>query len=137
MWEPDMTRSELETKTKTFAVAVIRFVEQLPKGKTARILGNQLLRSATSIGANYREAGRAESRRDFVHKVALSEKEAAESLYWLELFDEAMIGNAEQRLHLFCECAQLVAIFTRMGKTAKQRISSTSDIRHPTSDTSQ
>ena len=96
----------------------------------------QLLRSATSIGANYREANRAESRRDFVHKVAIVEKEAAESLYWIELFEEAMIGNREQIKLLFNECNQLVAIFTRVGKTAKENLARQSTIRNPPSDIS-
>ena len=96
----------------------------------------QLLRSATSIGANYREANRTESRRDFVHKVALVEKEAAESLYWIELFEEAMIGNPEQIKCLFYECNQLVAIFTRIGKTTKQNLSRQSEIRNPKSEIS-
>ena len=81
-----MTRSELEKRTKDFAIAVIRFVDKVPTNKAAQLMGSQLLRSATSIGANYREANRAESRRDFIHKVAIVAKEAAESLYWIELF---------------------------------------------------
>jgi four helix bundle protein len=131
-----MDRSELEQRTKKFAIAVIRFVDKVPPKKAARLMGSQLLRSATSIGANYREANRAESRRDFVHKVAIVAKEAAESLYWIELFDEAMIGNREQLKLLFDECNQLVAIFTRMGKTAKENLARTSAIRNPPSDIS-
>ena len=96
----------------------------------------QLLRSATSVGANYREAARAESRRDFVHKVAIVEKEAAESLYWIELFEEAMIGNPQQIKPLLDECNQLVAIFTKMGQTAKRNLARTSAIRNPPSDIS-
>jgi four helix bundle protein len=75
-------------------------------------------------------------RRDFVHKVAIVAKEAAESLYWIELFDEAMIGNSGQIKLLFDECNQLVAIFTRMGKTAKQNLLRQSAIRNPPSDIS-
>ena len=99
-------------------------------------MGDQLLRSATSIGANYREANRAESRRDFVHKIAIVEKEAAESLYWIELFEEAMIGDLDQRTLLFDECNQLVAIFTRIGKPSKQPPSPKSEIRNPKSEIS-
>ena len=131
-----MTRSELERRTKEFAIAVIRFVDKVPRNKAARLMGDQLLRSATSIGANYREANRAESRRDFVHKVAIVAKEAAESLYWIELFEETMIGNSEQIKLLFNECNQLVAIFTRMGKTAKENLARQSAIRNPPSDIS-
>ena len=131
-----MTRSELEKRTRAFAIAVIHFIDNLPKNKAGSIMAMQLPRSATSIGANYREANRAESRRDFVHKVAIVEKEAAESLYWIELFDEAMIGTPEQIKPLLDECNQLVAIFTRMGQTAKRNLTRPSDIRNPPSDIS-
>jgi four helix bundle protein len=98
------------------------------------VIGNQLLRSATSIGANYREANRAQSRRDFVAKIAIVEKEAAESLYWIELLDEIIIGNTAQVKELFYECNQLVAIFTRIGKTTKQSQFPKSEIRNPKSE---
>jgi four helix bundle protein len=117
-----MTRSEMEARTKKFAIAVIRFVDKVPTSKATQLMSSQLLRSATSIGANYREASRAESRRDFVHKVAIVAKEAAESLYWIELFQETMTGDSEQIKLLFDECNQLVAIFTTMGKTAKANL---------------
>jgi len=84
-------------------------------------LGTQLLRSGTSLGANYREANRAQSRGDFIHKIALVEKEAAETQYWLELFDESKIGNSEDRRWLLEESTALLAIFTRIGKTSKSR----------------
>ena len=70
------------------------------------------------------------------YKVAIVAKEAAESLYWIELFNEAMIGNREQIRVLFDECNQLVAIFTRMGKTAKENLARASAIRNPPSDIS-
>ena len=116
-----MTKADLEQRTKAFAVSVIRFLDNLPKRKAVGVIATQLARSATSIGANYREANRAESRRDFVHKIAIIEKEAAESLYWIELFEELMIGNPTERRQLACECDQLLAIFTRIGKTTKER----------------
>ena len=131
-----MTRSELEKRTKYFAIAVIRFVDKVPTNKAAQLMGSQLLRSATSIGANYREANRAESRQDFIHKVAIVAKEAAESLYWIELFEEAMIGNSEKIKLFFNECNQLVAIFTRIGKTAKENLARQSAIRNPKSEIS-
>jgi four helix bundle protein len=129
-----MTKFELEKRTKAFAISVIHFVDNLPQNRAVRVMSSQLLRSATSIGANYREANRAESRRDFVHKIAIVEKEAAESLYWIELFEEAMIGNSDQVKLLFHECNQLVAIFTRIGKTTKQSLSSKSEVRNPKSE---
>ena len=73
------------------------------------------------IGANYREANRAESRKDFIHKIALVEKEAAETQYWLELFEEANTGDPEDRHWLLQESGELLAIFTSIGKTSKAR----------------
>ena len=131
-----MTKSELEKRTKAFAISVIQFIDNIPQNKVGRVMSPQLLRSATSIGANYREANRAESRRDFVHKIAIVEKEAAESLYWIKLFEEAMIGNPDQVKLLFHECNQLVAIFTRIGRTAKQPLPPKSEIRNPKSEIS-
>lgn len=112
-------KSELESRTKAFALRVIRFVADLPKNKTTDVLGYQLLKSGTSIGANYREARRAESLDDFIHKIAIVEKETHECKYWLELFDESSIGDPEELESLNQECSELLAIFTSSGKTAK------------------
>ena len=112
-------RRELERRTKVFALRIVRFVGSLPKTKVAEVLGFQLLRSGTSIGANYREANRAESRSDFIHKIGVTEKEAAETQYWLEIFEELGIGQPEDRSWLLHESGELVAIFTSIGKTSK------------------
>jgi four helix bundle protein len=85
------------------------------------VIGYQLLRSATSIGANYREANRAESRADFIHKIALVEKEAAETQYWLELCCETQSLNCDSLDQLQRETSELLAIFTSIGKTSKGR----------------
>jgi len=116
-----MDKSELETRTKAFAWGVIKFVSALPKNQVTNVIGYQLLKSGTSIGANYREANRAESRNDFIHKIALVEKEAAETQYWLELFDEANIGDPKEHHWLLQESGELLAIFTSIGKTTKSR----------------
>ena len=116
-----MDKNELEKRTKEFALNVIRFVSGLSKNKIVDVLGYQLLKSGTSIGANYREANRAESRKDFIHKVAIVEKEASESQYWLELCVEAEIGSSEELNNLLCESGELLAIFTSIGKTTKLR----------------
>ncbi len=116
-----MDKIELEKRTKAFALRVIRFVAQLPRNRISDTLGRQLLSSGTSIGANYREANRAQSRSDFIHKIALVEKEAAETEYWLELFNESSIGNSEDRRWLLQESSSLLAIFTTIGKTSKSR----------------
>ena len=98
------------------------------------MLGGQLLRAGTSVGANYREANRAESRRDFIHKIGVVQKEASESQYWLELFQEAdlkatqthsrmLILNANSRAilpPLIAEATELLAIFTAIGRSLKK-----------------
>lgn len=117
-----MDSRELERRTKTFALRIVRFVAELARGKVADVIGYQLLKAGTSIGANYREANRAESRADFVHKIGIVEKEAAETQYWLELCDEAAVGDAGERRWLLGEATELLAIFTTTGKTAKRRL---------------
>ena len=88
-----MNKAELEQRTKGFSLNLIRFLQSLPKNYLGEALGRQLLKSGTSIGANYREANRAESKADFIHKLAIAEKEASETVYWLELMTEAGIGS--------------------------------------------
>ena len=116
-----MDRTELEKRTKKFALKVIKFVADLPKNKITNVLGYQLQKCGTSIGANYREANRAQSRQDFIHKIAIVEKEASETQYWLELFDASDIGNPESLSWLLTESGELLAIFTSIGKTTKSR----------------
>ena len=116
-----MDKKELEKRTKKFALEVIRFVAELPKTKITDVLGYQLLKCGTSIGANYREANRAQSRQDFIHKIAIVEKEASETQYWLELFDASNIGNPESLSWLLTESGELLAIFTSIGKTTKRK----------------
>ena len=116
-----MDKEELESRTKVFALRVIRFVASLPKNKVTDVLGYQLLKAGTSVGANYREANRAVSRNDFINKVGIVEKEAAETQYWIELCEEANIGNPEERRWLLQESGELLAIFTSTGRTSKTR----------------
>ena len=116
-----MDKKELEKRTKKFALEVIRFVADLPKNKITDVMGYQFLKAGTSIGANYREANRAQSRQDFIHKIAIVEKEASETQYWLELFDASNIGDPESLSWLLTESGELLAIFTSIGKTTKSR----------------
>ena len=116
-----MNRKELEKRTKEFALRIIKFVASLTKNRITDILGYQLVKSGTSIGANYREANRAESRKDFVHKIGVVEKECSESQYWLEIFEESDIGDRTERRWLLKESGELLAIFTSIGRTAKKR----------------
>jgi four helix bundle protein len=80
---------ELNIRTKKLALEVIRFIESVPKGMTSEIIGKQVVRSATSVAANYRSACRARSRADFVNKLGLVEEEADETLFWLEMLVES------------------------------------------------
>jgi four helix bundle protein len=114
-----VNRVELEKRTKQFALRVITFAATLPTGRIGDVIRYQLVKAGTSVGANYREANRAESRNDFVHKIAIVEKEASESQYWLEICDEANFGDAQQRGWLLQEAGELLAIFTSAGRTAK------------------
>src|SRR5436853_4178951 len=86
---------DLEHRTKRFALAVIAFTSRLPRTREGDVLGKQLLRSATSIGANYREANRGVSRADFTNKIGTVQKEAAETQYWIELLIESKIGSED------------------------------------------
>lgn len=116
-----MNKAELEERTKCFALRVVRFVAALPRHKVTEVMGYQLVKSGTSVGANYREANRAESRNDFLHKIGLVEKEAAETQYWLELFEGTDVGHRENRRWLLQEAGELLAIFTSIAKTSKLR----------------
>ena len=107
---------DLERRTKQFAVRVIDFVSQLPRSMTGDVLTRELLRSATSIGANYREANRGVSRADFSNKIGTVQKEAAETQYWIELLIESKIGSEDTVLALLKESTELLAIFTTIGK---------------------
>jgi four helix bundle protein len=115
-----MDKHELERRTKKFAVSIILFVEELPKKKTSEVLGYQLLKSGTSVGANYREANRAQSRADFVHKIGIVEKEIAETQYWLEVMEEVSLGDAEARATLLKEAGELLSIFIAIGKSTRR-----------------
>ncbi len=110
---------DLEQRTKSFALAVIKFVSTLPRTRAADILGRQLLRAATSIGANYREANRGVSRPDFANKIGTVQKEAAETQYWLELLIESGMTKTETASRLHKESSELLAIFTTIGKNLK------------------
>jgi four helix bundle protein len=130
-----MDADELKRRTKAFALRIVRLVESLPNTSSARVIGNQLLRSGTSVGANYRAACRARSHADFVSKIGVVEEEADESAYWLELLVEAGILSADKVKDLVNEANELTAIFTSSGHTAKQsaarRTNPQSEIRHP------
>ena len=111
-------KNEFEERTFRFALRVLKFVETLPRNTTGAVISRQLLKSGTAIGAIYREAQRAESKADFVHKVTMAEKEAAETEYWLMLCVEADLSPNEAA-ELLDESRQLLAILTTIGRKAK------------------
>ena len=114
-------KNELEQRTLAFVIAVVRFVSSLSRNDVSSVIGRQLLRSATSVGANYREANRAESREDFIHKTAVAQKEAAETDYWLEICRQSRIGDEPQVASLAKEARELLAILTTINRKAKGR----------------
>ena len=116
-----MDKKELKGRTKQFALRVIHLVEALPRTQTARVIGNQLLRLATSVAANYRAVCRARSQADFVHKLGIVEEEADESLFWLEMVVETNLMPAARVQDLIQEADELTAIFVASRKTAKKR----------------
>ena len=121
-----MDTDELKQRTKAFALRIIRLVEALPNTSTARVIGNQLLRAGTSVGANYRAACRARSQAEFISKIGVVEEEADESAYWLELLIEATVLPPAKVQDLLDEANELTAIFVASGRTAKERQTSRS-----------
>ena len=111
---------DLKERTKAFALAVIRLVEDMPRGRTADVIGGQLLRAGTSVGANYRAACRARSRKEFVAKMGIVEEEADEAQFWLDLVEERRLGQAERVSSLREEARQLVAIVVASIRTARR-----------------
>jgi len=111
---------ELQARTRAFAIAVLRFTPTLPASPEFLVIRNQLTRSATGIGANYRAACRGRSLKDFVSKLAIAVEEADESVYWLELLKDLGLNRPELKA-LIQEADQLTAILTASHKTANSR----------------
>ncbi len=116
-----MDEAEMKARTKAFALRVIRLTESLPKSGTAVVISRQLLRSGTSVGANYRAARRAKSTADFVHKMAIVEEEADECLYWMELLVEAGIVKESVLADLIREADEITAIVVATIRTTKNK----------------
>jgi four helix bundle protein len=115
-----MTPEEMKKRTKDFALRVIRATEALPKNRSADVIGRQLLRSGTSVGANYRAACRSRSAADFISKMGVVEEEADESAYWMELLIDAGLIAAQRLAPLFQEAEELVAIAVASINTARK-----------------
>ena len=110
---------ELRTRTKAFALRVIRMSQALPRNREANILLQQVLRSATSMAANYRAAGRSRSKAEFIAKIGVVVEEADETVFWLEMLADSGIVQSTKLQNLLEEATQSVAIFTASRKTAK------------------
>lgn len=116
-----MSRDDLQRRTKSYALRVIRLVTALPKTEIANVLGKQLLRCGTSVGANYRAACCARSPADFIAKMGIVHEEADESVYWMELLVESGIVPEDKLADLMREARELVAIAISSLKTARRR----------------
>ncbi len=112
--------TELQRRTKDFALRVLNLIEQLPNSIGGRVLANQIARSATSVGANYRAACRARSRAEFASKLGTVAEEADESLYWLELIRDGNFVPGKRIASLVSEANELTAIFTSGRRSASR-----------------
>lgn len=114
-----MDSEELRLRTKRYAGEVIRFVDKLPKGMAYDVIGRQLMRSATSVAANYRATCRARSRPDFINKLGIVEEEADETLFWFEMLIEAGKCDQSSISNLVREAKEFAAIFSASHRTAR------------------
>lgn len=110
----------LRTRTKQFALRIIRLVDSLPNKRAATVIGEQLLRSATSVGANYRAAQRARSRAEFRAKLGIVEEEADESVYWIELLMESGLVKQELLEDLHREANEITAMVVASIRTSRK-----------------
>jgi len=127
-----MNEQELKARTKQFGLRILKLVDALPKTSAGRAIGNQLGRSGTSVGANYRAACRGRSKAEFIAKIGTVAEEADESAFWLELIIEGGLLKPELVSPLCQEAEELTAIFTSSGRTAKQN-NQQSTIKNPKS----
>ena len=125
-----MNQNEMKERTKKFALRIIKLVEALPNTKVSVVLGNQLLRSGTSIGANYRAVCRAKSTADFISKLSIVEEEADESIFWIELLVESDQVKSKLVEGLIDECNQILSIVVSSIKTSKMKRNPKSKIQN-------
>ncbi len=114
-------QQDLRERTKQFALRTLRLYAALPKTVEAQVIGKQLLRSGTSVGAHYREAQRAKSNADFISKIEGGLQELDETTYWLELLEESGIVTPKRLKPLHVETNELIAIFVTIVKNVKNR----------------
>ena len=111
--------SLLQNRTKQFAIRIVKLFRSLPKTEEARIIGRQVLRSGTSVAANYRAVCRARSKAEFIAKMGVVVEEADETVFWLELLGETGIVEQRKLVELLLEANELLAIFAASQRTAK------------------
>ena len=116
-----MNPEEFKARTKSFALRIVRLVETLPNTRTSDVIGKQLLRSGTSVGANYRAACRARSQADFIAKMRLVEEECDESVYWIELLVESEQVKKPLVDDLLREANEILSMVVASIKTARTR----------------
>lgn len=114
-----MNPEELRARTRAFSLRVVKLVQSLPKSMIADVMGKQVLRSATSVGANYRAACRAQSDAMFISKLSIVVEEADETVYWLELIRDAGLVKPDLLAELIDEAEQILKIMAASRKTAK------------------
>ena len=114
-----MDSNHLKNRTKAFSLQILKFIESLPNGSAGRAIGNQLVRSGTSVGANYRAVCRSRSKAEFIARLGVVEEEADESAFWLELILESDLAPKEKAEQLLKEANELVAIMAASRKSAK------------------
>lgn len=106
---------QLEYRTRQFGISIIKFSSELPNTIEARVIKNQITKSGTSIGANYREANRSRSKRDFKNKIKISESEASETEYWLEIVADLNWIQDYKLNPIMKEAKELLALFTSIS----------------------
>lgn len=121
-FENGRMRGDLKVRTNEFALSVVRLYADLPKRREAQVIGDQILRSGTSVGAHFREAQRAKSRPDFISKIEGGMQELEETVYWLELLEETGFATLQRLEPLRAEADELMAIFVTIAKKTKAQL---------------
>ena len=114
-----MSTDDFRKRTFQFGIRIVRLVQALAKSDVARVIGNQLLRSGTAVGANYRAATRARSRAEFIAKMGIVEEECDESLYWLEMLSELELVSASRLSDLKREAGEILSVVVASIRTAR------------------
>jgi four helix bundle protein len=117
--ENKLFAKELERRTKLFAIKILKLSGKLPNTVEGKVVRNQISKSGTSVGANYRESNRSRSKADFISRIRITESEASETVYWLEIIQELCWVEEAWIQEIMKESNELLAIFTSISKTLK------------------